>query len=103
MEYKLSTSSEWVDGTGADITGLVSGTYNVRYKETSTHFAGQSANVVVNAYNTPTPSSSGLSGGAIAGIVIGSILVAGIGGFALVWFVIKKKTWADFVAIFKKK
>ena len=182
MEYKLSTSSEWANGTGADITGLVSGTYNVRYKETSTHFAGQVANIVINAYNaptlyavtvnkgtanpitalagttititadapedgyvfdkwvstdgvvfadansetttfimpegnvtvtatyksavvppTPTPSSSGLNGGAIAGIVIGSILVASIGGFALVWFVIKKKTWADFVALFKKK
>ena len=50
-----------------------------------------------------TPSSSGLSGGAIAGIVIGSVLVVGIGGFALVWFVIKKKTWADFLALFKKK
>ena len=180
MEYKLSTLSGWVDGTGADITGLVSGTYNVRYKETSTHEAGQIANVVINAYNAPTmyavtvnkgtanpvtavagttititadapeegyefdkwvstsgvvfadansatttfvmiegnvtvtatykpvvvppaPSSSGLSGGAIAGIIIASILVTGIGGFALVWFVIKKKTWADFVAIFKKK
>lgn len=180
MEYKLSTLSGWVDGTGADITDLVSGTYNVRYKETSTHEAGQVANVVVNEYNAPTqyavtvnkgtanpvtavagttititadapedgyvfdkwistdgvvfadassetttftmiegnvtvtatykpvvvppgPSSSGLSGGAIAGIVIGSILVAGIAGFALVWFVIKKKTWADFVTIFKKK
>ena len=50
-----------------------------------------------------TPSKGGLSGGAIAGIVIGSVLVAGIGGFALVWFVIKKKTWADFLALFKKK
>ena len=47
--------------------------------------------------------SSGLPTGAIVGIVVGSVLVAGIGGFALVWFVIKKKTWADFVAIFKKK
>ena len=103
MEYKLSTSSEWANGTGADITGLVSGTYNVRYKETSTHEAGEIANVVINAYNASTPSNSGLSGGAIAGIIIASILVAGIGGFALVWFVIKKKTWADFVAIFKKK
>lgn len=54
MEYKLSTLSGWVDGTGADITGLVSGTYNVRYKETSTHEAGQVANVVVNEYNAPT-------------------------------------------------
>lgn len=183
MEYKLSTLSGWADGTGVDITGLASGTYNVRFKATSTRNAGEIANVVVNAYNapiqyavtvnkgtanpvaavagttititadapeegyvfdkwisssgvvfadansetttftmpegnvtvtatykpvvvppTPTPSSSsGLSGGAIAGIIIASILVAGIGGFALVWFVIKKKTWADFVAIFKKK
>ena len=45
----------------------------------------------------------GLSGGAIAGIAVGSVAVAGVGGFALVWFVIKKKSWADLVAIFKKK
>ena len=48
----------------------------------------------------------GLSGGAIAGIIIGSIAgvaAVGCGGFALVWFVIKKKTWAEFLAIFKKK
>ena len=45
----------------------------------------------------------GLSGGAIAGIVVGSVAVVGIGGFALVWFVIKKKSFADLIAIFKKK
>ena len=44
-----------------------------------------------------------LSGGAIAGIAVGSAAVAGLGGFSLFWFVIKKKTWADFIAIFKKK
>lgn len=54
--------------------------------------------------NTPsTPAKAGLPVGAIIGIVIGSVLVVGIAAFALVWFVIKKKTWADFVAIFKKK
>lgn len=54
--------------------------------------------------STPdTPAKQGLSGGAIAGIVIGSVIVAAIGGFALVWFVFLKKSWADFVAIFKKK
>lgn len=52
---------------------------------------------------TPKQPSKGLPAGAIVGIVAGSVLVAGIGGFALVWFVIKKKTWADFVALFKKK
>ena len=55
----------------------------------------------------PTPeeptNNSGLPVGAVVGIVIGSALAVGIGGFALVWFVIKKKTWADFVALFKKK
>ena len=45
----------------------------------------------------------GLSGGAVAGIVIGSVVVVGLGGFAVFWFVIKKKTFADLVAIFKKK
>ena len=51
----------------------------------------------------PQPQPTGLSAGAIVGIVLGVIVVGGIGGFALVWFVIKKKKWADFVALFKKK
>lgn len=46
---------------------------------------------------------TGLSGGQIAGIVIGSVLLAGIGGFSLFWFVIKKKKFADLIALFKKK
>ena len=40
---------------------------------------------------------------AVVGIVIGSVAVVGIGGFALVWFVIKKKSFADLIAVFKKK
>ncbi len=52
--------------------------------------------------NTQQPEKDGLSGGAIAGIVIGSVVVAGVGGFAIVWFVVKKKSWADFLALFKK-
>ena len=43
-----------------------------------------------------------LSSGAIAGIAVGSTVVVGIGSFSLIWFVIKKKSWADFLAIFKK-
>lgn len=43
----------------------------------------------------PPAKKDGLSGGAIAGIVIGSVLLAGIGGFAIFWFAIKKKTFAD--------
>lgn len=53
----------------------------------------------------PTEEKKGLSGGAIAGIVVGSVAGAallGCGGFAIFWFVIKKKTWAEFIALFKK-
>ena len=56
---------------------------------------------------TPPAKKDGLSGGQIAGIVIGSVLLAGIGGFAIFWFAVKKKTFADLIAaikgIFKKK
>ncbi len=55
------------------------------------------------APENPDKPKDGLSGGAIAGIVVGSVVVLGLGGFALVWFVIKKKSFADLVAIFKKK
>lgn len=49
------------------------------------------------------PEKTGLSGGAIAGITVGSVAVAGVGGFSVFWFVIKKKKFADLIAIFKKK
>ena len=44
----------------------------------------------------------GLSGGQIAGIVIGTLLLAGIGGFAIFWFAVKKKTFADLGVALKK-
>lgn len=49
------------------------------------------------------PEKTGLSGGAIAGIAVGSVAVVGVGGFSVFWFVIKKKKFADIIAIFKKK
>ena len=57
-----------------------------------------------NTGNTDEPKDDegGLGTGAIVAIVVGSVLVVGVGGFVLVWFVIKKKTWAEFLAIFKK-
>ena len=51
---------------------------------------------------TPPAKKDGLSGGAIAGIVIGSVLLAGIGGFAIYWFAISKKTFADLGVALKK-
>ncbi len=55
----------------------------------------------------PAPDKNGLSGGQIAGIVIGSIAGVGIVGFAIFWFVVKKKTFAELIsaikALFSKK
>lgn len=51
---------------------------------------------------TPPAKKDGLSGGQIAGIVIGSVLLAGIGGFAIFWFAVKKKTFADLGVALKK-
>ena len=51
---------------------------------------------------TPPAKKDGLSGGAIAGIVIGTLLLAGIGGFAIYWFAVKKKTFADLGVALKK-
>ena len=50
---------------------------------------------------TPKPAKKGISGGQVAGIVIGSVAVAGIGGFAIFWFAIKKKTFADLITAIK--
>ena len=47
--------------------------------------------------------NDGLSGGAIAGIAVGSTAVVAVGGFSLFWFVIKKKKFADLIKIFAKK
>ena len=58
--------------------------------------------------NTPEiegEEEAGLSGGAIAGIAVGATAGAvglGAGGFAIFWFVVKKKSLAELLAIFKK-
>ena len=61
-----------------------------------------SASAPVDSHQ-PAEEKKGMSGGAVAGIVAASVVVAGAGGFAVFWFAIKKKTFADLIAIFKKK
>ncbi len=50
MEYKLSTSSEWTEITGTSVTGLVSGTYNVRVKANGTVLASAAATVTIGEH-----------------------------------------------------
>ena len=52
--------------------------------------------------DTPAEVKKGLGVGAIVGIVASSVVVLGTGGFAIFWFVIKKKSFADLIAVFKK-
>ena len=55
---------------------------------------------------TPTPdnpsSGGGLSAGAIVGITLGAVAAAMLIGFSVIWFGLKKKTFADLATLFKK-
>lgn len=69
-------------------------------EESSESNAEESTNVPTN---TDAPKKNGLGVGAIIGIVIAAIVVLEVGGFAVFWFVIKKKTLNDLICVFKKK
>ena len=81
----------WKDESGEIVSTDKSYTFKVSGEKTLTA-----------VYEDAPVAKKGLSGGAIAGIVIGSVLLAGIGGFAVLWFAISKKTFADLGAILKK-
>ena len=70
--------------------------------EKSYTFKVTGATTLTAVYEDAPAAKKGLSGGAIAGIVIGSVLLAGIGGFAIYWFAISKKTFADLGVALKK-
>ena len=70
--------------------------------EKSYTFKVTGATTLTAVYEDAPVAKKGLSGGAIAGIVIGSVLLAGIGGFAIFWFAVKKKTFADLGVVLKK-
>lgn len=80
---------------------------NIVGTDTEYTFTVTGETTLTAVYEDAPVAKKGLSGGAIAGIVIGSVAFAGIGGFAIVWFAVKKKTFADLIAaikgIFKKK
>lgn len=44
----------------------------------------------------------GLGAGGVIGIVLASLAVIGGGGFAILWFVVKKKSMAELIGLFKK-
>lgn len=85
----------WQDETGKIVSEEKSYTFEVKRETVLTAvYKDKTANVE----NAP---SDGLSGGAIAGIVIGSLAGAGIIGFAIFWFAVRKKSFADLIAAIK--
>jgi 2',3'-cyclic-nucleotide 2'-phosphodiesterase (5'-nucleotidase family)/uncharacterized protein YjdB len=47
MEYRLPSEEDWTSVTGSEITGLVPGTYEVRYAAKEGYHAGEAAEVTV--------------------------------------------------------
>ena len=81
----------WKDASGAIVSTDKSYTFKVTGETTLTA-----------VYEDAPTAKDGLSGGQIAGIVIGSVAVAGIGGFAVLWFAVKKKTFEELGVALKK-
>ncbi len=81
----------WKDESGKIVSAEKSYTFKVT-----------GATTLTAVYEDAPAEKEGLSGGAIAGIVIGSVAAAGIGGFAIFWFAVKKKTFADLGIALKK-
>ena len=81
----------WQDASGSIVSTDAEYTFTV---------TGETALTAV--YEDAPEAKKGLSGGAIAGIVIGSVLLAGIGGLAIFWFAVRKKTFSDLIAAAKE-
>ena len=74
----------WQDESGEIISTKKSYTFKVTRERTLTA-----------VYEDILETKKGLSSRQIVGIVIGSAVVAGIGGFAVLWFAVKKKSFAN--------
>ena len=90
----------WKDESGEIVSTEKSYTFTVSEEKTLTAVYEDKSSG--GGEITPPAKKDGLSGGQIAGIVIGSVAVAGIGGFAIFWFAVKKKTFTDLGVALKK-
>ena len=99
----------WKDESGKIVSTNKSYTFTVKGETTLTAVYQDKApgGGTIDGEIAPAPDKNGLSGGQIAGIVIGSLAGVGIVGFAIFWFVVKKKSFAELIsaikALFNKK
>lgn len=90
----------WQDASGKIVSTEKSYTFTVNGETTLTAVYEDKSSG--GGEITPPAKKDGLSGGQIAGIVIGTLLFAGIVGFAIFWFAIKKKNFKDLGEAFKR-
>ena len=90
----------WQDASGKIVSTEKSYTFTVNGETTLTAVYEDKSSG--GGEITPPAKKDGLSGGQIAGIVIGTLLFAGIGGFAIFWFAVKKKNFKDLGDAFKR-
>lgn len=99
----------WQDASGKIVSAEKSYTFEVKDEMVLTAVYQDKApgGGTIDGEIAPAPDKNGLSGGQIAGIVIGSVAGVGIVGFAIFWFVVKKKSFAELIsaikALFNKK
>ncbi|WP_310830609.1 S-layer homology domain-containing protein [Paenibacillus pedocola] len=70
QEYKLATATSYVYASDKEITGLIPGTYNVRYAAKEGYKAGKSADVIVPEYTAPSGGNNSSSGGGTSAPVV---------------------------------
>lgn len=89
----------WQDANGKIVSTEKTYTFTVNGTTTLTALYGNKTpgRDAVDGETAPAPEGAGLSGGAIAGIVVGALAIVS-GGFAIFWFVVRKKTFADLIA-----
>ena len=93
----------WQDASGKTVSTQKEYTFEVKDEMVLTAVYQDKApgGGTIDGEIAPAPDKNGLSGGQIAGIVIGSIAGVGIVGFAIFWFVVKKKTFAELISAIK--
>ena len=93
----------WKDESGKIVSTNKSYTFTVKGETTLTAVYQNKApgGGTIDGEIAPAPDKNGLSGGQIAGIVIGSLAGVGIVGFAIFWFVVKKKSFAELISAVK--
>ena len=72
-EYRLSSSSEWIECTDTSIANLTPGTYDVRFKASGSSFVGEITTVVIDDFDFETYQK--LLMVAAAGIIFGSVFI----------------------------